>query len=570
MPDIDGSPFETARTRLCRRSQGVFDPCTLSQSSIFAGRDERFLRALVVHFEIEVFPVGSNILQAGDVGDKMYFLNRGEVEILAGHSEKRVATLPKGVIFGEMALFGDGRRGATVRALELCDCRSIGFRSFHQILRKYPSERRFFEQLSQERQRQTQQAKRLQHTPSPALSTSHTGHARTARRSAPAQPGGTLPRPSSPRPRCASLCSNEEPQFPMGSTLSELIGGRPSPSRLAEPPLGERGRLSADSELSAATNRPSYLAESGTLAVAEPVQDESELENSLLGMSSSGSKRMSASGSHGLSSVSSATPEPSTCLQAAAASGRDLPGQDLLSLLAPAELLQQVDWKLAACAEKAKKAAEAEDSESRRLGPRAAPGAEEMPAEPAPPCSSRSAFGPVPSEAMPQEPVTTSGVLAAALRAEPRDRDGAAPAAPAVGGSAPRAVERASPSDQRSPVEPPLPKRPRPERLPSERPAMDRPPPERPPERPQAELPPPERPRGEAPEASGQAFCFRPRRLHWLELDALQGRSSSQRPSRQSAARAAARPFQAYRLPHARSARSGVCLKLIAKYSVTA
>lgn len=137
-----------------RRSSGV--ACAISHENLrhtmlFATRNQRFLEQVTTHLEVELFVAGQELMACGDQGDKMYFLHRGAVEVLAGPDLQQVAVLNSGSVIGEMALFGQGRRTATVRALEFCDCRVISHKAFHWILRHFPEERSYFAKLAQER-----------------------------------------------------------------------------------------------------------------------------------------------------------------------------------------------------------------------------------------------------------------------------------------------------------------------------------------------------------------------------------------------------------------------------------
>ncbi len=59
------------------------------------------------------------IVQQGDMGDCMYVVQAGQVEVVRqeGDGEIRLAVLGEGDVFGEMALFERETRSATVRSL---------------------------------------------------------------------------------------------------------------------------------------------------------------------------------------------------------------------------------------------------------------------------------------------------------------------------------------------------------------------------------------------------------------------------------------------------------------------
>lgn len=68
----------------------------------------------------DFFKKGEIIFREGDKGNEMYIIKSGKVEIIkkTGKEEVVIATLEPKVFFGEMALFGDPHRSATVRAAE--------------------------------------------------------------------------------------------------------------------------------------------------------------------------------------------------------------------------------------------------------------------------------------------------------------------------------------------------------------------------------------------------------------------------------------------------------------------
>lgn len=67
----------------------------------------------------KIFTSGEIIVQQGDVGEEMYVVQAGKVEVVleSGDERDRVAVLGPRDFFGEMALFDKEVRSATVRAL---------------------------------------------------------------------------------------------------------------------------------------------------------------------------------------------------------------------------------------------------------------------------------------------------------------------------------------------------------------------------------------------------------------------------------------------------------------------
>ncbi len=66
-----------------------------------------------------VVPSGETIIREGEIGDCMFVIQSGRVEVVTGSddAELQVAVLGSGDFFGEMSLFDKEVRSATVRAL---------------------------------------------------------------------------------------------------------------------------------------------------------------------------------------------------------------------------------------------------------------------------------------------------------------------------------------------------------------------------------------------------------------------------------------------------------------------
>jgi CRP-like cAMP-binding protein len=75
---------------------------------------ERFARA----GELELFHPGEDVVVQGTLGDSLYLVVRGRLEVRIAGSERALATLEGGEFFGEMSLLEPAQRSATVRAVE--------------------------------------------------------------------------------------------------------------------------------------------------------------------------------------------------------------------------------------------------------------------------------------------------------------------------------------------------------------------------------------------------------------------------------------------------------------------
>ena len=81
------------------------------------------------------FPVGATIVRRGELGDCMYFIAAGEVEIELSPEPRR---LEAGEFFGEIALLTGAARTATVVATRACTLLRLDIADFRELMGRQP------------------------------------------------------------------------------------------------------------------------------------------------------------------------------------------------------------------------------------------------------------------------------------------------------------------------------------------------------------------------------------------------------------------------------------------------
>jgi signal transduction histidine kinase len=104
--------------RLAMNTEGVCE--LLSRTRLFSDFEPGRLGELVASGHVEQAPSGRVLFSEGDASESVYVVLEGAVEVFkldTSGDEVQLNTLGAGAIFGELALFGAGRRTANVRTI---------------------------------------------------------------------------------------------------------------------------------------------------------------------------------------------------------------------------------------------------------------------------------------------------------------------------------------------------------------------------------------------------------------------------------------------------------------------
>ncbi|CAF0774408.1 unnamed protein product [Didymodactylos carnosus] len=122
----------------------------VSSVPFFTNADPHFVSDVVTKLRFEVYQPGDLIIVEGTIGDKMYFIQEGIVDIIKSDGEV-LTTLSDGSYFGEICLLTRAKRVASVRCVTYCNLYSLHSDQFNAVLELYPLMRRTMESVAAER-----------------------------------------------------------------------------------------------------------------------------------------------------------------------------------------------------------------------------------------------------------------------------------------------------------------------------------------------------------------------------------------------------------------------------------
>jgi hypothetical protein len=123
---------------------------------IFKDSSTPCLKMIAKNLQQSYYSPNEPIIQRGDVGEEMFIIAHGEVEVFAG--EKVVASLKEGQFFGEIALLEHTERTADVRSKSYCDLYTLHKDDFLKIVEKFPALHKKFKDIYTKRKTDSKKA----------------------------------------------------------------------------------------------------------------------------------------------------------------------------------------------------------------------------------------------------------------------------------------------------------------------------------------------------------------------------------------------------------------------------
>jgi ATP-binding cassette subfamily B protein len=122
-------------------NHGGVEPARLRDYPVLNELDPAALEQAAQFFEAESYPAGHSIVTEGELGDRLFLIARGQVEVIKAdpiHGLRTLAVLEDGDYFGEIALLQRVPRTATVRTLTPTLLLSLRDTHFQALLKNQP------------------------------------------------------------------------------------------------------------------------------------------------------------------------------------------------------------------------------------------------------------------------------------------------------------------------------------------------------------------------------------------------------------------------------------------------
>lgn len=123
----------------------------ITKVKLFELGEPSFMISIVRCFQSEIFLPGDLIIRRGDFADRMYFINKGSVEVLATDEVSQISLLEEGNYFGEIGILLKCNRTVSVKSLKICFLASISNENLLGVLEKFPEYSEFLKKVALQR-----------------------------------------------------------------------------------------------------------------------------------------------------------------------------------------------------------------------------------------------------------------------------------------------------------------------------------------------------------------------------------------------------------------------------------
>ncbi|XP_072050256.1 uncharacterized protein [Amphiura filiformis] len=124
----------------------VYVPCffhisSLQQLRLFKDCSEAFFRDISLCLNEVILRAGDDIVDEGDIGDEMYIIHKGQVNVISERDPTAVeCILKEGDYFDDINLLYDTPRSKTIKALTQVDLVTISMEDLNKVMERFPED----------------------------------------------------------------------------------------------------------------------------------------------------------------------------------------------------------------------------------------------------------------------------------------------------------------------------------------------------------------------------------------------------------------------------------------------
>ena len=119
----------------------------LQNSAVFTHFSMLFLSEITFKMGRHTFAIDDNVFEEGDIGNKLYFINKGSVIIVHKKTKTFIKEIGVESCFGEVSFFSGLPRSATVSSKAFTETMNISKKSFMETLKRYTMNSKIFEAI---------------------------------------------------------------------------------------------------------------------------------------------------------------------------------------------------------------------------------------------------------------------------------------------------------------------------------------------------------------------------------------------------------------------------------------
>jgi hypothetical protein len=120
----------------------------------FKNTDKDFISEIILMLKAKVYLPEDYVFRKGDVGNCMYFISSGSVNVFSDDESSVLVTLKEGDYFGEIALIKQVTRTRSVKTNNYCYLYALEKNSFDTLLKRYPAFKKHIYETIEMREKQ--------------------------------------------------------------------------------------------------------------------------------------------------------------------------------------------------------------------------------------------------------------------------------------------------------------------------------------------------------------------------------------------------------------------------------